>query len=235
MVNVLIRIQGESYVTISLCYGYLKALKKSILKSKENGNGMATTLEKILSARFGWMLDVLDSRFDPIYIIAACFDPNTVHLVSKRDLELAISSIQPLIDCQATSGQSTSNVQPTNELDLYLEEIAQKELEQRQSRAGIQAGAKSWIGDILRRGITAKASASSSIDPLVYWQKLIDTEYKSLAIMALEILTVPATSAPIERVISSAGLATRGQRNKTEFELLDAQLVVNSNSWMQHM
>uniref|UniRef100_A0A915DBZ7 Uncharacterized protein n=1 Tax=Ditylenchus dipsaci TaxID=166011 RepID=A0A915DBZ7_9BILA len=97
MVNVLIRIQGESYVTISLCYGYLKALKKSILKSKENGNGMATTLEKILSARFGWMLDVLDSRFDPIYIIAACFDLNTVHLVSKRDLELAISSIQPLV------------------------------------------------------------------------------------------------------------------------------------------
>uniref|UniRef100_A0A915DR78 Uncharacterized protein n=1 Tax=Ditylenchus dipsaci TaxID=166011 RepID=A0A915DR78_9BILA len=131
MVNVLIRIQGESYVTISLCYGYLKALKKSILKSKEN--------------------------------------------VSKRDLELAISSIQPLIDCQATSGQSTSNVQPTNELDPYLEEIAQEELEQRQSRAGIQAGAKSWIGDILRRGITAKASTSSSIDPLVYWQKLIDT------------------------------------------------------------
>uniref|UniRef100_A0A915EUT3 Serpentine receptor class gamma n=1 Tax=Ditylenchus dipsaci TaxID=166011 RepID=A0A915EUT3_9BILA len=54
----------------------------------KNGNGMATTLEKILSARFGWMLDVLDSRFDPIYIIAACFDPNTVHLVSKRDLSL---------------------------------------------------------------------------------------------------------------------------------------------------
>uniref|UniRef100_A0A915DKR7 Uncharacterized protein n=1 Tax=Ditylenchus dipsaci TaxID=166011 RepID=A0A915DKR7_9BILA len=114
------------------------------------------------------LLDVLDSRFDPIYIVAACFDPNTVHLVSKE-----IWSLRSIV-CQATSGQSTSNVQPTNELDLHLEEIAQEELEQRQSRAGIQARAKSWIGDILRRGITAKASASSSIDPLVYWQKLID-------------------------------------------------------------
>uniref|UniRef100_A0A915EQI4 Uncharacterized protein n=1 Tax=Ditylenchus dipsaci TaxID=166011 RepID=A0A915EQI4_9BILA len=128
--------------------------------------------------------------------------------------------------------------------------ITQEELEQRQSRAGIQAGAKSWIGDILRRGITAKASAISSIDPLVYWQKLIDTVIFCHSITSLDefALGVQVTGdygsrdfnssrneCTIERVFSSAGLATRGQRNKTEFEVLDAQLVVNCNSWMQHM
>uniref|UniRef100_A0A915DWI2 HTH iclR-type domain-containing protein n=1 Tax=Ditylenchus dipsaci TaxID=166011 RepID=A0A915DWI2_9BILA len=44
------------------------------------------------------------------------------------------------------------------ELDIYLNEIAQEELRKRQQSAGIRSGAKSWVGDILKRGIAARSS-----------------------------------------------------------------------------
>uniref|UniRef100_A0A915D149 HAT C-terminal dimerisation domain-containing protein n=1 Tax=Ditylenchus dipsaci TaxID=166011 RepID=A0A915D149_9BILA len=45
--------------------------------------------------------------------------------------------------------------------------------------------------------------------------KLDDWHY--LAVLAFEVLNVPATSAPVERIFSQAGLATRSHRNRTEF------------------
>uniref|UniRef100_A0A915CSF1 HAT C-terminal dimerisation domain-containing protein n=1 Tax=Ditylenchus dipsaci TaxID=166011 RepID=A0A915CSF1_9BILA len=60
----------------------------------------------------------------------------------------------------------------------------------------------------------------------------MDTEARAIAIFALEVLTIPATSAPIERIFSQAGLATTAHRNKTSFDLLNSQLVVYCNSFV---
>uniref|UniRef100_A0A915DYZ3 HAT C-terminal dimerisation domain-containing protein n=1 Tax=Ditylenchus dipsaci TaxID=166011 RepID=A0A915DYZ3_9BILA len=53
-------------------------------------------------------------------------------------------------------------------------------------------------------------------------------ESRPIAVLAMEVLSVPATSAPIERIFSQAGLATSKHRNRTEHELLNAQIVVYS-------
>uniref|UniRef100_A0A915DKQ3 HAT C-terminal dimerisation domain-containing protein n=1 Tax=Ditylenchus dipsaci TaxID=166011 RepID=A0A915DKQ3_9BILA len=54
-------------------------------------------------------------------------------------------------------------------------------------------------------------------------------DWHYLAVLALEVLSVPATSAPVERIFSQAGLATRSHRNRTEFSLLNSQLLVYCN------
>uniref|UniRef100_A0A915D0B1 HAT C-terminal dimerisation domain-containing protein n=1 Tax=Ditylenchus dipsaci TaxID=166011 RepID=A0A915D0B1_9BILA len=77
--------------------------------------------------------------------------------------------------------------------------------------------------------MAARASCATPIDPLKYWSNMLCTEYRSVAVLALEVLSVPATSAPIERVLSLAGLATRNQRNRTMIDLLNAQLIVYCN------
>ena len=71
---------------------YLHFLQESVEIKK-----MATALERLIDKRFGWMFDVLDEKFDPVYLMAAAFDPNTVHLLSKDELDLAITSVMPFV------------------------------------------------------------------------------------------------------------------------------------------
>ena len=53
-------------------------------------------------------------------------------------------------------------------------------------------------------------SAAEKVDPLTYW---IDQEdqYPLLSAVAVDILAIPATSAPVERVFSTAGESTVGK------------------------
>ena len=46
-------------------------------------------------------------------------------------------------------------------------------------------------------------------------------EAKPLTMFALEVLSVPATSAPVERVLSKAGLMTRLHRNRAKLPLMN--------------
>uniref|UniRef100_A0A915DMK1 HAT C-terminal dimerisation domain-containing protein n=1 Tax=Ditylenchus dipsaci TaxID=166011 RepID=A0A915DMK1_9BILA len=57
---------------------------------------------------------------------------------------------------------------------------------------------------------------------------LMNTESRPIAVLAMEVLSVPARSAPIERIFSQSGVATSKHRNRTEHELLNAQIVVYS-------
>jgi hypothetical protein len=59
--------------------------------------GLADELIKLLENRFSMVHDALHVNFDPIYLMAASFDPNTAHLLDETELELAVSSIQGLV------------------------------------------------------------------------------------------------------------------------------------------
>uniref|UniRef100_A0A915DZV0 G-protein coupled receptors family 1 profile domain-containing protein n=1 Tax=Ditylenchus dipsaci TaxID=166011 RepID=A0A915DZV0_9BILA len=47
------------------------------------------------------------------------------------------------------------------------------------------------------------------IDAIKYWTGFLNSDWNTLAIFALETLSIPATSAPIERIFSQAGIATK--------------------------
>uniref|UniRef100_A0A915DGL5 HAT C-terminal dimerisation domain-containing protein n=1 Tax=Ditylenchus dipsaci TaxID=166011 RepID=A0A915DGL5_9BILA len=61
-------------------------------------------------------------------------------------------------------------------------------------------------------------------NPIGYWESALNTIFRSLATLAMEILAIPATSAPIERVFSQAGLAASRHQSRTEILLLNSQL-----------
>uniref|UniRef100_A0A915DJT9 HAT C-terminal dimerisation domain-containing protein n=1 Tax=Ditylenchus dipsaci TaxID=166011 RepID=A0A915DJT9_9BILA len=82
---------------------------------------------------------------------------------------------------------------------------------------------KSWIQLALNR-----LKSSVGMDPL----KIQDLP---IAMLAMEVLAIPATSASIERIFSQAGLATSKQRNRTEFELLNSQIFVYCNLYVDDL
>ena len=58
-------------------------------------------------------------------------------------------------------------------------------------------------------------------------QFLIDAkEYPVLSSMALDILTIPASSTPVERVFSVAGESTSGKRNRLADQNLEREILV---------
>uniref|UniRef100_A0A915DHJ0 Trimethylguanosine synthase n=1 Tax=Ditylenchus dipsaci TaxID=166011 RepID=A0A915DHJ0_9BILA len=61
-------------------------------------------------------------------------------------------------------------------------------------------------------------------NPIGYWDSALNTIFCLLATLAMEILAIPTTSAPIERVFSQADLATSRHRSRTEILLLNSQV-----------
>uniref|UniRef100_A0A915DPU2 HAT C-terminal dimerisation domain-containing protein n=1 Tax=Ditylenchus dipsaci TaxID=166011 RepID=A0A915DPU2_9BILA len=77
--------------------------------------------------------------------------------------------------------------------------------------------------------LSASASGHNLIDAMKYWTSLLNLDANPIAVLAIEVISIPVTSAPVERIFSQAGMATATHRNKASFELLNAQLVVYCN------
>ena len=65
---------------------------------------------------------------------------------------------------------------------------------------------------------------SEDVDPLQFWVSE-ETNYPLLSIVAVDILSIPASSAPIERVFSTAREATTGKRNRLTHQNLEQEVI----------
>jgi hypothetical protein len=66
------------------------------------------------------------------------------------------------------------------------------------------------------------------LDPFEFWRINAD-QFGPLAELAKCLLPVPATSAPVERVFSQAGIATCNRKNRTGPQLLKKKLMLQMN------
>ena len=80
----------------------------------------------------------------------------------------------------------------------------------------------------VERYFDAVESLADSTDPLLYWQNQI-LEYPLLSTVALDVLTIPASSAPIERVFSTAGESAGGKRNRLADSNLEREVLLKKN------
>ena len=60
---------------------------------------------------------------------------------------------------------------------------------------------------------SSKLDISEDVDPLQFWTDG-ENAYPLLASLAYDLLCIPASSAPVERVFSTAGLISSGRRNR---------------------
>ena len=66
------------------------------------------------------------------------------------------------------------------------------------------------------------------LDAIDFWIQNHD-KYPDLAPIALDLLVIPATSSPIERVFSTAGLVTSGKRNQLSAKRLEREVMIKKN------
>ena len=66
------------------------------------------------------------------------------------------------------------------------------------------------------------------VDPISYWEGMTQ-EYPLISSVALDTLSIPASSAPIERVFSTAGVSTIGKRNQLADYNLEREIILKKN------
>uniref|UniRef100_A0A915CQC0 HAT C-terminal dimerisation domain-containing protein n=1 Tax=Ditylenchus dipsaci TaxID=166011 RepID=A0A915CQC0_9BILA len=93
----------------------------------------------------------------------------------------------------------------------------------RRTLAGM-GGYSSSEEDVLQEEYEEVGERLEVQNPIGYWDSALNTIFRSLATLAMDILAITATSAPIERVFSQARLATSRHRSRTEILLLNSQL-----------
>ena len=65
-------------------------------------------------------------------------------------------------------------------------------------------------------------------DPLSFWVEQKDL-YPLLFSLAVDIMSIPGSSAPVERIFSTAGDATIGKRNRLAHTNLEREVLLKKN------
>ena len=108
---------------------------------------------------------------------------------------------------EAESACSASDSEPPTQKFRHLNKVLEQKWKE-----GLQRISKNPPGQVeVTRYFEAIESLGDSVDPLEYW-KSQSHEYPLISAVAVDILAIPATSAPVERVFSSAGESTTGKK-----------------------
>ena len=66
-------------------------------------------------------------------------------------------------------------------------------------------------------------------DPVTFWNDLGGSSYAILSSLAVDVLCIPSTSAPIERVFSQASIACGSKRNRLSGPRLERETMMKMN------
>ena len=103
-----------------------------------------------------------------------------------------------------------------------------KVLEQRW-KEGLKQKSKHPPGhDEVEHYFDALESLSEDADPFDYWLSHQST-FPLLSAIAVDILSIPGSSAPVERVFSVAGESTTGRRNRLSEHNLEREVLLRKN------
>lgn len=227
--DILKKIQAEKTVTISFCYVYLKILQK-MLNDKESFSALVNEIEYLknkLFKRFSYIFDFNDYNFDPIYIVSSALDPNTINLLSEKELDFVKLSLKRFLPCNVVHDELiadpnfTENSQ-TCSLYSYIDLLMDDHDKRKQSQI---FKTSNNIDSCLEYISNARFSLNNQTDCIKFWCQIKNDEWILIKKLSFKLFAIPATSAPIERVFSQAGLATHRHRNRTKINLLNSQLI----------
>lgn len=221
---------GEDYTSISCVIPALIELELHLetMKSKFGLGSIASIMKTELERRYKSFLDPTSSEFKPIYVVATSLDLRYRAALSfdqlkcaksflKSKIEPQVQTVQSSIDDDVITASMTSDEPPCKRFRLLSQFLTEKQEQEAPN-----------TNDDIQEYFNSKSQLPEKADPLDFWIKN-EQRYSKLAPLAQDILVIPASSTPIERVFSKAGYATSGRRNRLSGQNLEREVLLKTN------
>ena len=236
---------GDEYTTFSTVVPVLMELDYHLeaMKEKPGLREIASLLQKELSDRFQNVLVPTSFNFDPIFVAATALDRRYRVLLNEEQLRHAkihimreLSGIEESEDVPGSIPPVTSDVEgeeenPESEPPFkrfrYLPSIlSEKRKEQAHSRS--TSLLMTLQQEELDKYLSTTVQVDERLDPIQFWISSEQT-YPHIAPLACDLLTIPASSAPVERTFSTAGEVASGKRNRLSDKSLEREVLIKKN------
>ena len=231
---------GEDYSTLSSVIPIIMELNLHLedMKKVSELRDVCVTLQSELKHRFRKCTDPSDPNHEPLFLIAAMLDPRYKILLNpiqtqaaKKELLIELKEAAGNNGSSGSSGDGASPAHPAEELEeprpkrfCHLSRLLEEKVKE-----GIQKEAKAPPGQQqLEQYVQTVHQLPEDFDPLQFW---IENEatYPLLATVAVDVLAIPGSSAPVERVFSTAGESTSGRRNRLADKNLEREVLLRKN------
>lgn len=215
-------LSGSQYPTCSMALLFRSELA-SALEAGTSDSSVIAELKRNMRARFDYRFPVSD-----LHVCAAMLDPSQRHLaiiqqyLAQREIN-GVEFLSNMISkyCSTSTGMAASPG-PTSSANND-DEPAWKKAKQEMIAKHIN------VGSSTDRELQQYRCISIASDDLLQWWKRQADTFPKLSLLAQGILAIPATSAPSERVFSTAGLVLQAKRSSLAPENVNKIIFVHDN------
>ena len=238
-------LSGDQYTTLSgvyLClvtlHGHLDEFQSSTLDLSQ----LIPEVKQDMINRFSYCLDPEHANFEPVFVMSTLLDPRNALLLEAHQIEAAkkellkhLATSSSTSKEEASSSSAAESVSDHNADDASAEPPSKKMrwamelIEQRRKETVSRKSKKNPPGQQQLKKYVSKIATMKRVgDPIKYW---VDrrNKYPQLAGVAIDYLTIPASSTPAERAFSTAGESTSGRRNRLEGKNLETEILLRKN------
>ena len=231
---------GEEYPTLSLViptYWELQYHLDEMMKVPFLEN-VSTILMKELHRRFNRLIDPTDPDHDPVYMIATLLDVRyKLHFTdsqmahAKKECLRLLGEYETEDDTENEATSGASQPIPDDDDEPAAKRCAYDHVYNTLKKASSIKALKQKDKTLPEKQLDSYLSSTKGLvdlmsDPLSYW---INSSHTVVAPLAIDLLSAPSSSAPVERTFSAAGIATSGRRNRLAKENLEKEVLLKKN------
>uniref|UniRef100_H3AMQ2 HAT C-terminal dimerisation domain-containing protein n=1 Tax=Latimeria chalumnae TaxID=7897 RepID=H3AMQ2_LATCH len=228
-------LEGEKYSTI---HQVIPSLLELIVHCEEfeNVTGFGVigrTVKLELEHRFSSILSPTDLCYQPLFAVATFLDPVLRNCLSlDGQFESAQADVKRLAQVYYT--EQDQHDDHNNDHDAHEVELSAADdyggcFHRLKAKIGTVARASSHSTlTVIENELERYLKEDSKMEILEYWQ-IRKQNFQAIFNVACDILSIPATSAPIKRVFSHAGIASAGCRNWIRPRSLSNKMIMKLN------
>ena len=198
----------------------------------------ARNMLEALNTRFRYVTSTSADIFDPIYVTATFLTPAYRGLLTESHVAKAKSFLQENADVDeafdeendddASAGNAKKNEEPPLKRFKHLNCVSAFLRSKEDGESSKTTSLTSVEEEIERNMRMNHTDEDMELDPLVYWIREA-AMFPKISHVACDIMCVPASSAPVERVFSISGDASHGRRNRLSDHNLERETLLRKN------